>query len=147
MLACYIGVVCLLLPVYIYLLCSINELLDYKKLKILWLYPLYIVHQLGISSPFLFGSPHYPTINPTLKSNVPTNINPCAANSFLPSPPLTLPLEVQLGIISFLSNHCIISNMAETQTAPATVEINDAIFCTHYKEVVRFLIFLSWKYN
>lgn len=26
--------------------------------------------------------------------------------------------------------------MAETQTAPATVEINDAIFCTHFKEVV-----------
>ncbi|KAF9558596.1 hypothetical protein CPC08DRAFT_743313 [Agrocybe pediades] len=25
--------------------------------------------------------------------------------------------------------------MAETQTAPATVEINDAIFCTHFKEV------------
>ncbi|EDR06724.1 uncharacterized protein LACBIDRAFT_299866 [Laccaria bicolor S238N-H82] len=25
--------------------------------------------------------------------------------------------------------------MAEVQTAPATVEINDAIFCTHYKEV------------
>lgn len=28
-------------------------------------------------------------------------------------------------------------NMAETQTAPSTVEINDAIFCTHFKEVVR----------
>jgi len=27
--------------------------------------------------------------------------------------------------------------MAETQNAPATVEINDAIFCTHYLEVVR----------
>ncbi|KAF5324173.1 hypothetical protein D9619_011322 [Psilocybe cf. subviscida] len=25
--------------------------------------------------------------------------------------------------------------MAETQTAPSTVEINDAIFCTHLKEV------------
>lgn len=27
--------------------------------------------------------------------------------------------------------------MAETQNAPSTVEINDAIFCTHFKEVVR----------
>ena len=27
--------------------------------------------------------------------------------------------------------------MAETQAAPATIEINDAIFCTHFKEVVR----------
>lgn len=27
--------------------------------------------------------------------------------------------------------------MAETQVAPATIEINDAIFCTHFKEVVR----------
>jgi hypothetical protein len=28
--------------------------------------------------------------------------------------------------------------MAETQNAPpATVEVNDAIFCTHFKEVVR----------
>ncbi|KIM38004.1 hypothetical protein M413DRAFT_30421 [Hebeloma cylindrosporum] len=25
--------------------------------------------------------------------------------------------------------------MAETQPAPATIEINDAIFCTHFKEV------------
>ena len=27
--------------------------------------------------------------------------------------------------------------MAETQNAPTTVEVNDAIFCTHFKEVVR----------
>ncbi|EEB99645.1 hypothetical protein MPER_00639 [Moniliophthora perniciosa FA553] len=25
--------------------------------------------------------------------------------------------------------------MAETETAPATIELNDAIFCTHFKEV------------
>lgn len=44
--------------------------------------------------------------------------------------------------------------MAETQTAPATIEVNDAIFCTHYKEVVRFLfpqsmfsywVFVFWQ--
>ena len=28
--------------------------------------------------------------------------------------------------------------MAETQSAPATIEVNDAIFCTHLLEVVRF---------
>lgn len=27
--------------------------------------------------------------------------------------------------------------MAETQNAPITVEINDAIFCNHFNEVVR----------
>ena len=27
--------------------------------------------------------------------------------------------------------------MAETQNTPATIEVNDAIFCTHFKEVVR----------
>lgn len=27
--------------------------------------------------------------------------------------------------------------MAATESAPATIEVNDAIFCTHYLEVVR----------
>ena len=27
--------------------------------------------------------------------------------------------------------------MAETQNAPSTVEVNDAIFCAHFNEVVR----------
>ena len=27
--------------------------------------------------------------------------------------------------------------MAETQSAPSTVEVNDAIFCSHFKEIVR----------
>ena len=65
---------------------------------------------------------------------------PSRHRSQLYNPPLPL-LQPSTHSSSFSIRHV---TMAEAQIPPPTIEVNDAIFCTHYKEVVRYPLSLPY---